>query len=367
MRLLVLLPLVLLGSALRGEEPPIVLFTEPQFKGLHLELTESLENTSTLPDLHKGSMQVSPAYKVELFPQPHFQGQPISTRTSLESLDIFEKGPRSIRLTWLGHLWPRLAEDTTQGVTLFAEADLSGDYQVLQKSVTHLGKTSFGKNRACSLVVAPGYEAVLFSKTRYRGTKIFLSSGIHKLADTELGCNQLASIRIVQQLAPHSRIAKPKGLPPVDRNYSAVPVPNVFVNMDGTDSEETVVLTTGLFLTTALVQKVRATLDKQQRRTNPAQPGPGITLYSANAFQGQSLKIYQNIRDMRETHLGDNRTNSLTIPEGYVVTLYEGPNYSGRYITAEKDIADMAATELGPAEISSLRIVAKEDAFTHFQ
>ena len=82
----------------------------------------------------------------------------------------------------------------------------------------------------------------------------------------------------------------------------------------------------------------------------------GVTLYRDRHLQGPSQTFYDDVPDLKYTHLGSRRASSIAVPPGCTAVLYELPYYRGRSTTFHDTDNDLSNTTVGEDTASSLRV-----------
>ena len=74
-----------------------------------------------------------------------------------------------------------------RGVTLFSGVDYQGFSQTFTSDVYNLGDTEMGHDRAQSIQVSPGCEAILYRKSKYQGQRDIFTGNAPNLNHTQVG------------------------------------------------------------------------------------------------------------------------------------------------------------------------------------
>lgn len=83
-----------------------------------------------------------------------------------------------------------------EGVTLYDNADFRGRSQSFTRDVRDLRGTEIGNDRASSLRLARGCEAVLYTGANFRGESMSVDYDVENLGETRIGNDQVSSLEV---------------------------------------------------------------------------------------------------------------------------------------------------------------------------
>lgn len=83
-----------------------------------------------------------------------------------------------------------------EGVTLYDNADFRGRSQSFTRDVRDLRGTEIGNDRASSLRLARGCEAVLYTGANFRGESMTVDYDVENLGETRIGNDQVSSLEV---------------------------------------------------------------------------------------------------------------------------------------------------------------------------
>lgn len=343
--------LIISMVALNLNATDVRLYAKSDFKGRHLKISGDVSDLGITRLKRVQSIEIPWGYKVELFSQAHFQGHRVATLHSINDLNytrLSRFGLRSIRLTWLGRDWPDLPIDTTEGITVFSKPGYQGDYQVFQEDAIHLGKTLFGNDRACSVLVPPGFATILYRAKRFGGRAYRLENSVPDLSQVHgLGCGTTSSLQVFWPGERATRNPLPRYPARVD-----VPEPPIGVHIDLVDDDfdDVVAVAAGAILIAGISKAV------SDHKDSIRLPGPGVQLYSEKGFHGRRLDVQRRYIKRLKYYRFNDCAESIDIPAGYEVTLYEHKNFKGRSITLSRSVANLDQVRFGSNRASSLRV-----------
>ncbi len=314
--------LLLTLSLFAGGDEGVSFYQLADFRGEYTTYTASRLELDLSGET--GSLFVPPGYKVELFAEPRFKGRRFVTRSSIPDLALTpfaEQSPASMRLTWLGADWPDLPEDTTEGVTLFTGRSFSGDYQVYQDDVARLDQSQLGDQSIASALVAPGYQAILYTGRKYHGTRTLLQAGRHELPTNGWNSGHYYSLRVLpDSVKVDLEPQVPVGPVPV----CDVPFHiggEVHIELDG-DAGKVLTVAAGALLVAAAVKGIK----EHRARTAIDR---GVVLFNQTNFNGAQVLVLKNARNLEHRKIGMPNPASLIVPPGYEVVAYAEPDFRG--------------------------------------
>lgn len=337
--------------ALSVQAQDVHLYSRADFKGRSLSIRGDVGDMNITRLRHVKSIDIPWGYKVELFSQPHFRGTRVATLHSVANMKytrLHQAGLGSIRLTWLGRDWPDLPVDTTEGITVFSKPGYRGDYQVFQEDSIHLGKTLFGNDRACSVLVPPGFSTILYRAKRFGGRAYRLDNSVPDLSQVRgLGCGTTSSLQVFWPGDAAPVVHHPR--PPVRVDVPPPPI-GIHVDVVDDDLDDVVAVAAGAILIAGIT---KAVVDHQD---SIRLPGPGITLFGKSDFHGRRLDVHRRYIKNLKYHGFNDCAKSIEIPPGYEVTLYEHKRFKGRSVTLSRSVANLDQVRFGNNRASSLKV-----------
>ena len=186
---------------------------------------------------------------------------------------------------------PALA-DHDHGVTLYEHDDYGGRYETFTGDVADLGRTQIGNDRATSIYISRGCEAVLYRDTDFRGESLSLSGEeeIPNLGRTRVGNDSVSSLEV----------------------YC--------------------------------------------RRGGAWDGRPGAMLYADTGFGGAYERLEYDDADLGNNPIGNDRVSSIRVSPDCDVVVFEDTKFRGRAIKVEDDIEDLGRTYLGNDRMSSIQV-----------
>ena len=98
----------------------------------------------------------------------------------------------------------------------------------------------------------------------------------------------------------------------------------------------------------------------QQTAAPVQQPDRGVTLFEHENFGGRSVKLTQDLSDLRNSALGNDRASSFRVDAGCEVYFFEDVNFRGRSVRApEGEHGVMRNASFGNDALSSVRVVCR--------
>lgn len=306
-----------------GGDDAVSFYPLPDYRGEALSLDTSMLELD-LPQAG-GSLFVPQGYKVELFAEANYEGRRFATRQSIPDLALTpfaEQAPASLRLTWLGLEWPDLPEDTTEGVTLFTGPGLGGEYQVFRDDVPRFDQTDLGKRRVLTALVAPGYQAVLYTATKYRADRILLQPGRHNLADRDT----YRSMRVLPESAQLPLYVEP-AVEPIPLRLN--PPPSAQLILD----HQTYKRVSHVHAAVGTALAIRAVVKGIKAYRESIAYDHGAILFDNANYRGEQVLLTQNTANLADAPIALQDPSSLVIAPGYQVIAYAEPNFQGASIT----------------------------------
>lgn len=187
-------------------------------------------------------------------------------------------------------------EDGRRGVTLYEHEDFGGRAETFYADNSRLDGTRIGNDRASSVRVDPGCEAILYDDANFGGRSSIVTGDMPVLRSTALGGDAASSIRV-------SCRPLGGGHPPF--------------NWGGR---------------------------------------PGAVLYEDVGFEGGYEVFYDDDRNLEGSRIGNDDASSVRVAPGCKVTLYENARFRGERTTVTGDLDDLRGTQLGNDRASSLRL-----------
>ncbi len=199
---------------------------------------------------------------------------------------------------------------TSAAVTLYEHENFGGRSQGFDGDVANLNSTSFGNDRATSIVVAPGCRAELYRDRDFRGGSAVVEGNVPDLGRTPVGNDSVTSLR-------------------VSCGYGG--------GYDGGGYGSGGSASGGY-------------------GNPPAGQRSGVTLYEGYNFSGRHETFYRDDPRLNNNSIGDNRVRSVSVAPGCKATLFDLYDYGGRSVHIDRDLSDLAATRLGNVGVSSVRV-----------
>ncbi|MEB9625864.1 beta/gamma crystallin-related protein [Bacillus cereus] len=95
----------------------------------------------------------------------------------------------------------------------------------------------------------------------------------------------------------------------------------------------------------------------------PGDKGEGIYLYADANYLGKSIKLQNNVTNLKDIGMND-MVSSMRIIGSYEVILYEHANYSGKSVTVRNDISEFRNINMHD-NVSSIKIIGSNGAVVY--
>ncbi len=174
-----------------------------------------------------------------------------------------------------------------RGITLYEDAGFQGRNETFYGDRNDLRGTIIGNDRATSIRVDPGCEAVLYEDTEYRGRSIVVRGDAPALSDLGIGNDRVSSLRV-----DCSDRRRERGV-------------TLYEGVDFTGDSE---LFTGddPGLGDNLIGNDRA-------RSVQVDPGCRATLYRDGNFRGRSTSVDRDLLTLSGTEVGNDAVTSIRV------------------------------------------------------
>jgi len=199
-----------------------------------------------------------------------------------------------------------------RGITLFEHQDFRGVSEFFDGDVRDLRGTRIREDRASSVMIDRGCEAILYEHPSFQGRSTVVREPIEDLGDERVGNDTVSSIRLD---------CSGRGLRDDDPGHGR--------HGDLGD---------------------RGDWDRFDRR------GEGVTLYEHQDFRGTSETFTHDVRDLRGTRIREDRASSVEIDRGCEAVLYEHPDFRGDSTLVRGPVEDLGTERVGNDTVSSLRL-----------
>lgn len=249
----------------------------------------SVDVTAVSP-IHHGNDQATTLIAFEIEdPDMHFVKK--SMRGGTITVEVIDRAP-PVRPD------PPGRPDGPRGITLYEHQEFRGVAEKFTSDVRDLRGTRIQPDRASSVVLDRGCEAILYEHPDFQGRSSVVRGTIEDLGRERVGNDTASAIRL--DCSGRGVDDRPGG---------------------GVDDR-----------------------------------GGGITLYEHQEFQGDSETFVADIRDLRGSRIREDRASSVTIDRGCEAILFEHPDFQGRSTVVTGSIEDLRGERVGNDTVSAIRI-----------
>ncbi|MEM1182409.1 MAG: beta/gamma crystallin-related protein [Acidobacteriota bacterium] len=231
-------------------------------------------------------------------------------------------------------------------VTLYSEPNFKGQATEIRRDLPNLGRTPAGPDTASSLIVecggADGGGVTLFSDSYFRGERLELRRDVDRLASTKLGDDRVGSVRVSPDckatLYQNARFGG-RSLP-LDRDR-----PTLVGAAVGPDAASSI-----------RVRCRRPSVDDDPPK-GELPYGTGAVLYDRSFFQGDGVRIREDVPRLSRLPIGNDRASSIKVAPGCEVRLFRNADFQGRGVLVNGSIEDLdSLPAIGSNELSSIRV-----------
>jgi hypothetical protein len=198
-----------------------------------------------------------------------------------------------------------------RGITLYEHQDFHGVFEFFDSDVRDLRGTRIGPDRASSVRIDHGCEAILYEHPNFQGRSTVVTGSIEDLGRERVGNDTVSAIELDCS----------------GRGFGG--------RRDDRFDDD---------------RNGRGRDDRGDRRDR------GITLYEHQDFRGVSEFFDGDVRDLRGTRIGPDRASSVEIDRGCEAILFEHPDYQGRSTVVTGTIVDLNRERVGNDTVSSIRL-----------
>ena len=296
------------GSETR--RPGITLFEHQDFQGVS-EFFDSdvrdLRGSRIQPD-RASSVRIDRGCEAILYEHPDFRGRSTVVTGSIEDLNGERVGNdtvSAIELDCSGRGFRDRRDDDRyarpeRGITLYEHQDFGGDSEFFDRDVRDLRGTRIGPDRASSVEIDRGCEAILYEHPDFQGRSTVVTGTLTDLNGERVGNDTVSSIEL---------------------------------DCSG-----------------------RGLGQRRDDARREAMKRLGATLYDDTDFRGSSETFFSDARDLRNSRVGDNRARSVRVDPGCRAILWTGPDYRGDSLVVDRDLDDLSRTRIGFDEVSSVEV-----------
>jgi len=295
----------------------LTLFEHQDFRGVS-ELFDSdvrdLRGTRIGPD-RASSVRLDRGCEAVLYEHPDFRGRSTVVTGSIEDLNRERVGNDTVSSIELDCSGRRFGgrfgqgrddrddrdDRRSRGITLYEHQDFRGVSEFFDGDVLDLRGTRIGPDRASSVEIDRGCEAILYEHPSFQGRSTVVTGTITDLNGERVGNDTASSIRL--DCSGHG------------------------IHVDDPSSGGRL-------------------------------PGKrlGVTLYDDTDFRGHSETFVSDVQDLRDSRVGDNRARSVRVDPGCRAILWTGPDYRGDSLAVDRDLDDLSRTRIGFDAVTSVEV-----------
>ena len=180
----------------------VTLFSDSGFRGQRETLVRDVSRLADirLGENRVGSVRLSPGCRATLYAQRDYRGASLVVEEDLTNLAGLAVGPdaaSSVRVACEDRPTGPVDLPYGSGVWLYDHSHFVGEGVRFRRDVPRLSETEIGNDRAGSIRVAPGCEAVLYRNAEYRRKGVPVTGDVEDLDRIRgIGNNKLSSIRV---------------------------------------------------------------------------------------------------------------------------------------------------------------------------
>jgi hypothetical protein len=190
-----------------GDVAGVVLYVDSYYRGGSQSFTSDqvhdLRSTMVGND-HASSVRIQPGCTAVLYSDINLRGTSLEITGDVPDLGrtrIGNDAVSSLTLDCSGRSgrWPAGRDRQGQqdrGVTLYEHEDFAGTSETFDGDVRDLRGTRIGQDRASSVRVDPGCQAVLYGDVDFRGDSISVTSDLPELGRTRVGNDSVSSLTV---------------------------------------------------------------------------------------------------------------------------------------------------------------------------
>ena len=247
-------------------------------------------------------LKVSKGWSVTVYEFPEYEGRSETFSSNISNLGFTDLGDdkiMSLRVHPPGSF-------KAGGVTLYTQPNWQGVRDTFHSSRSDLQGSYVGNDAIQSLKVDKGFSVTIYEFTNFEGRHQTFDRDRPTLASSRLGNRQGQSIKVHGP----GRAEKPAGPPP---------------------------------------------------RPGQSSFNDGVTLFSDARFEGLAQRFAKDVKNLKDTKVGNDAVSSLRVPPGWVVTVYEHADFKGRAETFKHDVENLKGSHVGNDSISSVKIYPPRD------
>lgn len=296
-------------------ERGITLYEHQEFQGVS-EFFDSdvrdLRGTRIQPD-RASSVRIDRGCEAILYEHPDFRGRSTVVTGHIEDLGRERVGNdtvSAIEVDCSGRGRGRFDDDQFDddrddrrghGITLYEHPDFGGVSESFEDDVRDLRGTRIGPDRASSVEIDRGCEAILYEHPDFQGRSTVVTGSITDLNRERVGNDTASSIQL--DCSGHGIHVDD------DRPGGGLPVKRL-----------------------------------------------GVTLYDDTDFRGRSETFVTDTRDLRDSRVGDDRARSVRVDPGCRAILWTGSDYRGDSLVVDRDLDDLSRTRIGFDAVTSVEV-----------
>jgi hypothetical protein len=182
---------------------------------------------------------------------------------------------------------------SSDGVTLYADANFEGTSETFRENVSFLGDTKIGNDSVSSVRVTPGCTVRFFDDIDFRGNSAKIEGDVAFLGDTSIGNDRASSIEV-----------------------------------DCGD---------------------------EGPKAGPGETD-GVTLYHDANFEGGSVTLYDDVSYLGDIEINNDSVSSMRVGKGCEARLFQDAEFQGDSFVFTKDVPYLGDTPIGNDNASSIEV-----------
>ena len=297
--LFLLIIMAFLSASAAWAEDGVTLYENPGFLGVHHTFSEDdpdIQGSYVAPNT-ASSLKITDGWSVTVYEFADYEGRSETFTTNVSNLNFTDLGDNNI--------WSLKANPPGTykpgGVTLYTQPNWQGVRDTFHSNRTDLQGSYVGNNAIQSLKVEPGWSVTIYEFTDFQGRHETFDEDRPSMASAKMGPRKGQSIKVY-----------------------------------GPGREEGQATTGG--------------------SGGASSFDDAVTLFSDARFEGHAEGFREDISDMKDSKVGNDRVSSIRVPAGWVVTVYEHKNFEGRAETFKQDVENLEGSHVGNDSISSMKV-----------
>ena len=290
---------------IRDRFDKVVLFDDTGYSGRRevLAFDDPDLNDNTIGNDRLRSLRVPPGHVVVLYEHSHYRGRSEEFHASDPNLSDNVVGldrASSIRILHEDEVYPEPIEEVVDGVELFEHSRFRGNRTIAYDDIPDLRATEVGNDQLSSVRIPRGFRVLLYPHVNYGGRPLTLTHSDDDLSGSRVGNDRVSSIRV-------ERLGGVRGGAVIDR-------------------------------------------------PGPPPAATGVILFSKPNFQGFEAIVHGDVDDLSKHVFGNDKLSSIKVPRGYRVTLFKHSHFRGKSEVFESNDRNLRNNHIGVNEASSIRI-----------